>query len=145
MENYFTKVIPGENIQPRATHDTISCSNHWVTERTSDSKVSITVLPAPSCFLVRCLTAFSCRSTTENCIFTVPWGTWGCCGQRWHVQELWHFQGRRNSLSQASYATAWWLRSSALGRCICLVEHSSYSLGAKESGKASVNCHLSLL
>lgn len=96
-------------------------------------------------FLVRCLTAFSCHSTTENCIFTVPWGTWGCCGQRWHVQELWHFQGLRNSLSQASYATAWWLRSSALGRCICLVEHSSYSLGAKESGKASVNCHLLLL
>ena len=103
--------------------------------------------------LVRCLTAFSCHSPTENCIFTLPGVQWGCYSQRWHVQELWLFQGLRNSLSRASYdlftiyrfATAWWLRSSALGRCVCLAEYRSYSLGAKESGKASVNCHLLLL
>lgn len=47
-ENYVAEVIPGEDIPPRATHDLVSCSDHWVTERTSDSKVSVTVPPDPS-------------------------------------------------------------------------------------------------
>lgn len=64
-----------------------------------------------------------------------------------------HFQGLKNSLSQPSYdlfmvyrfATAHWLRSSALGRCVYLVEPRSYSLAAKEDGKASINFHLLFL
>ena len=47
MENYVIEVIPGENIPPRATRDTVSWSNHWVTERTSGPKVSVTAPPDP--------------------------------------------------------------------------------------------------